>query len=441
MAHVRKLKVQEVKSNNMFQKLKKIWTIPELRNSIGFVILMLVFFRLLAHVPVPGIDANSLRGILDGNQFLGLLNIFSGGTLESFSVVALGVAPYITSSIIFQLLVMVIPKLHQMQKEGGEAGRMKLNQITRWVTIPLALIQSYGFIALISQQSGQGGMFLGGHDLLVAMIVMTAGTVFLMWIGELISEKGIGNGLSIMILAGIIAAYPRYLQQAIATYDPSQLLSFIMFGIVAVLTIVVVVILNEAVRNIPVNYAKHHTAGRLSQGVISHLPLKVTMAGVIPIIFAISVVLFPTMVANFFENAKTEWVAILAQKTLILFGNNIFYGFAYFILVFGFTYFYTGVIFQPDEMAEDLQKQGAFIPGVRPGKPTEEYLQSTMNKLLFIGASFLGLIAILPIIMAPLTGNQNMVVGGTSLLIIVAVIIDIIRQTEAQLTSYEYEQS
>lgn len=427
----------------MFEKLKKIWTLKPLRNSIGYVLLMLILFRFLAHIPVPGIDAAALQSLLAGNQFLGLLNIFSGGTLESFSVVALGVAPYITSSIIFQLLVMVIPSLQKMQKEGGEEGRRKINQITRWVSVPLAAIQAYGFIALLSQGGGHGGgasLLLTGFDLVMAIIVMTAGSVFLMWIGELMTEKGIGNGLSILILAGIVATFPRFLQQAIATFDQGQAMTLIAFIVIAVLTVVVVTVINEAVRNIPINYARHHTAGRLSRGVNTQLPLRVAMAGVIPIIFAISVVLFPTMIAQFFVGARTAWLASLAQDVIVWFSNGWVYGILYFLLVFGFTYFYTGVIFRPDEMAENLQKQGAFIPGVRPGEPTERYLASTMNKILLLGATFLAAIAVLPVAMQPLTGSQNFVVGGTSLLIIVAVIIDVIKQTEAQIVSYEYEQ-
>lgn len=411
-----------------------------MRNSIGYVLIMLVLFRFLAHIPVPGIDANALQDLLSGNQFLGLLNIFSGGTLESFSVVALGVAPFITSSIIFQLLVMVIPKLQKMQKEEGEAGRQKINQITRWVSVPLAAIQAYGFIALISQSGGSGGLMLTGFTLFMAILVMTAGSVFLMWIGELITEKGIGNGLSIMILAGIVATFPRFLQQNVATFDQSRLVSIVVFLAIALITVIVVTVVNEAVRNVPVNYARHHAGGRLSKGVTTHLPLRVAMAGVIPIIFAISVVLFPTMIAQFFVEARADIIAEAARWVVELFANQWVYGIVYFILVFGFTYFYTGVIFRPDDMAENLQKQGAFVPGVRPGKPTEQYLGSTMNKILLLGATFLAVIAVLPVAMQPITGSQSLVVGGTSLLIIVAVIIDVIKQTEAQIVSYEYEQ-
>ncbi|OGL71743.1 preprotein translocase subunit SecY [Candidatus Uhrbacteria bacterium RIFCSPLOWO2_01_FULL_53_9] len=427
----------------MFEAFRRIWNIKALRKSIGFVILMLMLFRFLATIPVPGIDPALVRSALEGNQFFGLLNIFSGGTLESFSVVALGVAPYITSSIIFQLLVMVVPSLKRMQKEEGEAGRQKMNQITRWVSVPLAAIQAYGFIALISQGSGGGagqGLLIMGFSLFMAMLVMIAGSVFLMWIGEIITEKGIGNGLSILILAGIIAAFPRYLQQTIATFDQSQIVNMVVFAIVALVTIVVVVALNEASRNVPVHYARHHAGNRLSGGVNSQIPLKVLMAGVIPIIFAISVVLFPTMIAQFFLHAQSPTLITLAEWVLRTFQNNWVYGILYFVLVFGFTYFYTGVIFQPDEMAENLQKQGAFIPGVRPGTHTEAFLRNVMNRILLLGATALAVIAVLPVAMQPLTGSQTLVVGGTSLLIIVAVVIDIVRQTEARLVSYEYEQ-
>ncbi len=429
----------------MFESLKRMWKIVPLRKSIGYVIIMLVMFRFLAHIPVPGVDPSVIKSFLGGNQFFGLLNIFSGGTLESFSVVALGVAPFITSSIIFQLLVMVIPALKKLQREEGEAGRRKLNQITRWVSVPLAAIQAYGFIALISGGSGGshgggGGLLLTGFDLFMAILVMTAGSVFLMWIGELITEKGIGNGLSILILAGIVATYPRYLQQTLATFDQSQVINLITFVVIAIVTIVVITMLNEANRNIPVNYARHHAGNRLSAGVSSNIPLKLIMAGVIPIIFAISVVLFPTMIAQFFLRAQSPFLVEVSQWVIQVFQNNWVYGILYFVLVFGFTYFYTGVIFQPDEMAENLQKQGAFIPGVRPGKMTESYLKDVMNRILLLGATSLSLIAVLPVIMEPITGSQTLVVGGTALLIIVAVIIDVVKQAEARLVSYEYEQ-
>ncbi|MEK7094989.1 MAG: preprotein translocase subunit SecY [Patescibacteria group bacterium] len=420
--------------------LKRLWTIRPLRMSIGFVLLMLVLFRVLAHIPVPGIDVSVLRGVLAGNVFLGLLNIFSGGTLENFSVVALGVAPYITSSIIFQLLAMVVPSLHRLQRDEGEAGRQKVNMWTRWATVPLAVVQAYGFIALISQTTQRGQLLLTGSDLFIAMLVLAAGTIFMMWIGELISLKGIGNGMSILIFSGIISGLPRGLQQLFTTFDQSKLVNLVIFALLAAVTIVAVVIVSEATRNIPVHYARHFAGNRLTGGVNTHLPLKLIMAGVIPIIFAISVIIFPTTLAQFFIRAKTPLLVSAAESVIRLFNTQWFYGAIYFVLVFFFTYFYTSVIFKPDEMAENLQKQGAFIPGVRPGKPTEEYLNQVMSRLLLVGGLFLAVIAVLPTIVQPLTGSQNLVIGGTSILIVVSVVVDIVKQTEAQLVSYEYEQ-
>ncbi|MBI4713923.1 preprotein translocase subunit SecY [Candidatus Uhrbacteria bacterium] len=414
----------------------RIWKTREVRKSILFVILMLVVFRIAAHIPVPGVDASALKDIFSGNQFFGLLNIFSGGTLENFSVVAMGVAPYITSSIIFQLLAMIIPSLEEMQKE--EQGRQKLNQWTRFATVPLGIIQGYGLILLLSQK----GSFFQGSGLttmIFAILTMTAGTIFLMWIGELISEKNVGNGISILILAGIIAGLPTLLSQTLAVYDRSQLITLILFLVVAVVTVVGIVIMNEAQRNIPVQYARHIQGARLSGAVTSHIPLRLNMSGVIPIIFAISIILFPTVIAQFFVSAKTELLRTIADKTIQLFQNQLFYGIAYFVLVFFFAYFYTAVIFHPDRVAENIQKQGGFIPGIRPGKNTSDYLGWVSNRLLLLGASFLSAIAILPLIVQQITGNPNLVIGGTSILIIVSVVIDAMKQIEAQLTMREYD--
>lgn len=416
--------------------LLRIWKTTEVRNSLLFVVLMLIVFRVAAHIPVPGVDAEALRSVFSGNQFFGLLNIFSGGTLTSFSVMAMGVGPYITSSIIFQLLAMVIPSMEEMQKE--EQGRQKMTQWTRLATVPLALIQAYGLIILLSQN---GSFFQNQNTttILFAMIVMTAGTIFLMWIGELISEKHVGNGISILILAGIIAGLPTQLGQTLTIYDRSQLITLILFVAAAVLTIIGIVIMNEAQRNIPVQYARHVQGSRLSGAVMSHIPLRLNMGGVIPIIFAISIILFPTVIAQFFLNARTEFLRDAATWILQLFQNQVFYGVIYFALVFLFTYFYTAVIFHPDRVAENIQKQGGFIPGIRPGKNTSDYLGWVSNRLLLAGAVFLSLIAVLPLVVQQLTGNQNLVIGGTSILIVVAVIIDAVKQIEAQLTMREYE--
>lgn len=416
--------------------LVRIWKTKEVRSSILFIVAMLIIFRIAAHIPVPGINADALQDIFGGNQFFGLLNIFSGGTLESFSLVAMGVMPYITSSIVFQLLGMIIPQLEEMQKE--EQGRKKISQWTRMATIPFAMIQAYGLILLFSQQ---GNLFTDSSAWMTAfaIISLTAGTMFLVWIGELISEKNIGNGISILILAGIIAGLPTFLSQSLSIYDPSQLVTMILFLLVTVITVVSIVIMNEAQRNIPVQYARQVRGARTSGSVTSHIPLRLNMGGVIPIIFAISIVLFPTMIAQFFVNAKTEVLRDIATWTLQVFQNQLIYGILYFALVFIFAYFYTAVIFHPDQVAENIQKQGGFIPGIRPGKNTADYLGYVVNRLLFVGAGFLALVAILPLIVQQFTGNANLVIGGTSILIIVAVVIDSVKQIESQVIMREYD--
>ena len=421
----------------MFEKLRRIWKIKDLRKRILFVLFLFVIFRLTAHIPIPGINTENLARFLEGNQILGLLNLFSGGTMENFSMVMLGIAPYITSSIIFQLFGMVIPRLEELKKEG-ESGQQKINMYTRIATVPLAFLQSFAMIRLLSSSQYD---ILGSLDLyryVSIMIMITAGTIFLMWIGELISEKNIGNGISLLIFAGIVAALPTALQQAIVNYDPSQLYMYMMFLVMAIVTVVAVVVINEGQRDIPVSYAKQIRGNHVFGGNTSHLPLRLNMAGVIPIIFAISVVLFPPMIAQFFVNGD-GFMASLSQTVITLFNNQWFYGIVYFLLVFGFTYFYTAVIFQPAKMAENLQRQGAFIPGIRPGKETETYLQTTMSKLLFSGALFLGLIAVLPLIIQAFTGTQSLVIGGTSLLIVVSVAIDSAKQIEAQVKMHEYD--
>jgi len=397
---------------------------------------MLILFRVTAHIPVPGVDTSALKDIFSGNQFFGLLNIFSGGTLENFSVVAMGVMPYITSSIIFQLLGMIVPQLEEMQKE--EQGRQKINQWTRLLTIPLSVVQAYGLILLLSQS---GSFFVGASiwTILFAVVSMTTGTIFLMWMGELISEKNIGNGISILILAGIIAGLPTFLSQSLSIYDRSQLVTLILFIAATIITIVSIVIMNEAQRNIPVQYARHVRGSRLSGSVSSHIPLRLNMGGVIPIIFAISIVLFPSMVAQFFVNARSEILRDIATWTVQIMQNQLIYGIIYFVLVFVFAYFYTAVIFHPDNVAENIQKQGGFIPGIRPGKNTSEYLGWVVNRLLFVGAGFLSLVAVLPLLVQQFTGNANLVIGGTSILIIVAVVIDSVKQVESQLTMREYD--
>ncbi len=422
----------------MLEKLRQIWKIKEVRGKILFVILMLVFFRLVAHIPIPGVNIENLRSFLAGNQILGLLNIFSGGTMENFSIVMMGVAPYITSSIIFQLLTMIVPKLEEMSKEG-EAGQQKINMYTRLLTVPLAFLQSFSMIKLLNRSSLPIITDLTTMRLFMIMMIITAGTMFLMWIGELISEKKVGNGISLLIFAGIVASLPTMIRNAVVNYNSSDFYTFALFIIIALVTVVGVVFINEGQRNIPVNYAKQVRGNRTYGGTTSHLPLRVNMAGVIPIIFAISLVLFPPMIAQFFVSAKSAWMAKAATSVIVLFQNQLFYGIVYFLLVFGFTYFYTAVVFHPQKIAENLQKQGGFIPGIRPGKETEKYLQKTMNRINLTGASFLGLIAILPLILQAVMGTQSLAIGGTSLLIVVAVAIEISKQIEAQMTMHAYD--
>ncbi|MFH1661514.1 MAG: preprotein translocase subunit SecY [Candidatus Falkowbacteria bacterium] len=421
----------------IFNKFVQIWKAKDLRKNIGFVLAMLVVFRLLAHIPVPGVNTEALKELFSSNQFLGLLNIFSGGGMQSFSIVMMGIAPYITSSIIFQLLGMIVPKLEEMQKE--ESGRQKINMWTRWLTVPLASLQSYSMITLLSRSSTEILSNVSHFDLFAMIITITAGTILLVWIGELISEKKIGNGISLLIFAGIVAGLPQAIQQVVVSYDPQQLFMMIGFAVIALITVVGVVIITEGQRNVPVQYARQVRGNKMYGGTNTHLPLRVNMAGVIPIIFAISVVLFPSMIAQFFIHAKTALISNVAEWTITVLQNQLVYGILYFILVFAFTFFYTEVIFHPSQIAENLQKQGGFIPGIRPGKHTEEYLANTTHKIIFVGALFLGVIAILPLIMRYFTGMQSLAIGGTSLLIVVAVVIETVKQIESQLTMREYE--
>ncbi len=423
----------------MWDKLRQIWKIEELRNKLLFVAGLLVVFRLIAHIPIPGVDVVQLQNYLAGNQILGFINLFSGGAITNFSLIALGVGPYITASIILQLLTMIVPSLEELSKEG-ESGQQKINTYTRFLTVPLALLQAFATVRLLSAQGGQILGTLTPFRTITIILTLTAGTMFLMWLGENISEKKVGNGMSLLIFAGIVSSLPTALRNIAINYNPSDLTTLILFGAVGILTIVGVVFITEGQRNIPVSYAKQVRGNRMFGGIQTHLPFRVNMAGVIPIIFAISLILFPSLVAQFFVAAKTAWLASLARGTITLFQNHIFYDILYFTLVVAFTYFYSAIIFQPHKIAENLQKQGGFIPGIRPGKETEKYLGATMLRLNLTGALFLGGIAVLPLVISGVGGTQNLTIGGTSLLIVVAVAIETAKQIEAQLTVYEYDQ-
>ena len=424
----------------MWQKIEQIWKTPDLRNNILFVLAALVIFRLAAHVPIPGVDPAGLRNFFANNQLFGLINIFSGGGLENFSVVMLGVGPYITSSIIIQLLTMIVPRLEEISKDG-ESGQRRINQYTRYLTIPLAVIQAYSFIVLFRSQGG--GNIIGQMDawqLTTSIITITAGTMFLMWLGELVSERKVGNGISLLIFAGIVASIPTQIQQAIVTFDQSQIFSIAAFLALAVLMVVAVVVVTEAQRNIPITYARMIKGSKTYGGATSYLPMRLLQAGVIPIIFAISVILFPPMIAQFLAKSQSAWLTQAAAFTINLFQNQLFYAVAYFVLVFAFTYFYTAVIFKPEQIAENLQKQGGFIPGIRPGHSTVDFLSRTMNYIILPGALFLGLIAVLPLTMTAFTGSQLLVIGGTSLLIVVQVVIESIKQINSQLVMRDYDE-
>ena len=421
----------------MFDKIIQIWKAKDLRNSVLFVLAMLVIFRLAAHIPIPGVDTTALKNFFGNNPVLGFVNTFSGGGMENFSIIMMGIAPYITSSIIFQLLAMIIPKLEEMQKE--ESGRQKINMWTRYATVPLAAMQAFGMISLLRQSKAISIASFSGFEFASMIITIVAGTIFLMWIGELMSEKKIGNGISLLIFAGIVSSLPQHIGQAFQTFDQIQLTALIAFVLVALLTVVGVVIINEGQRNIPVQYARQIRGNRAYGGTNSHLPLRVNMAGVIPIIFAISVVMFPPMIAQYFQHAKTACIANFSQWTIQIFNDQLIYAVLYFILVFVFTYFYTEVIFHPERIAENLQKQGGFIPGIRPGKHTSDYLSNTTYKIILVGALFLAVVAVLPLIVKAFTGIQSLAIGGTSILIVVSVVIEMIKQIQAQLTMRDYD--
>lgn len=422
----------------MWAKFSLLWKQPDLRASLLKVLGILVIFRIAAHIPIPGVDLTALRNFFQSNQLLGLMNVFSGGTLDNFSLVALGVGPYITASIIIQLLTMIVPQLEELSKDG-EQGRQKINQYTRYLSVPMAFLQGYGMISLLKQSSGVLTN-LDAFHIFTVMMTMTAGTVFLMWLGEIINEQKVGNGISILIFAGIVSGLPSIIQQAILTYDPSRLPAYIGFLLVAVATVAGVVVISEAQRNVPVTYAKRVVGSGMAGGSNTHLPLRVNMAGVIPIIFAISIILFPSMIAQFFVNAKTAWVASAADWILRVSQDQLVYGISYFVLVLAFTFFYTTIVFKPDQIAENLQKQGGYVPGVRPGKPTAEFLTYTVNRITLAGAVAIAIIAVLPLLVQQfLTGTQNLVVGGSSLLIIVSVVLEIVRQIQSQMTMREYD--
>ena len=425
--------------SKFFEKISLIFKDPSLRRRIIFIAGALVIFRFLSTIPVPGVDPIKLQAFFNSptGDIFGLFNIFSGGGLSKLSIVMLGVGPYITASIVMQLLTMIFPKLKEMYHEEGEAGRAKFTQYSRLLTIPLALIQGGGFLLLL-EKSGVVG-HLNSLEMITNIMVVIGGSVFLMWLGELMTEFGIGNGTSLIIFAGIVATVPQSLARLLITFTPSQIPLYIGFAFAALLVVLGVVIVTEAERPIPVTYAKRVRGNKVYGGVSTYLPLRVNQAGVIPIIFALSILLFPQMIFQYLSTTMASGVIkSIIDTILAILKNGWFYSIFYFILVFLFTYFYTAVTFDPHAISENLQKNGAFIPGVRPGISTAEYIGKVLTRITLVGAIFLGLIAVLPLAMRAITGIQSLAIGGTALLIVVSVVIDLMKKVDAQVSMREY---
>ncbi|MBI3380040.1 preprotein translocase subunit SecY [Candidatus Gottesmanbacteria bacterium] len=423
--------------NKFLSPIINAFKTKELRRKILFTALIFLIFRIFAHIPIPGVNLLKLKNLFSQSEFLGLLDIFSGGTLVNFSVMATGLNPYINASIILQLLTMVFPKLEELSKEG-EFGREKINQYTRLLAVPLAAIQSLGMYALLKSQ---GIIAIQSPLTLLSMILtMTTGTILLMWLGELISEFGVGNGISLLIFAGIVGRLPVVATQTISIVTGELLVNAIVFLALAFLVIAGIVLINEAVRQVPVHYAKRIRGNKIYGGSTTYLPLRLNQAGVIPIIFAVSIVLLPSLVGRFVSLIPNKVLANIASGMVSIFNTNgVFYNIIYFILVIGFTYFYTAITFNPQKIAGEIQKYGGFIPGIRPGTPTANYLNYILTRITLAGAIFLGVVAILPAILKQVTGIASLTIGGTSILIVVSVVLETVKSFEAQLLMRNYE--
>jgi len=421
---------------NFWGKIKLIWTDATLRKRILFVFLALIVFRLLSAIPIPGIDTIALERFLSNNQFFGILNIFSGGGLSNLSIIMLGVGPYITGSIIMQLLTIMVPALKRIYHEEGEAGRKRFSQYSRLLTVPLAAVQGFSLLYILEQQNILFN--LTTFDRITNLFIIVAGSVLIMWIGELVSEFGIGNGVSLIIFAGIVSRLPSTVAQLIYTFDVSQIPLFLIFTVAGVIIIAGIVMVTEAERPIPVTYAKRVRGMKMYGGGSTYLPLRVNQAGVIPIIFALSILLFPQMIGTFLSRYSNVIVAKISHILSAFSQTSVLYAVFYFILVFLFTYFYTAVTFDPEALSTNLQKNGAFIPGIRPGVSTSDYISKVLSRITLLGAVFLGFIAILPLIMQHLTGIASLALGGTSILIVVSVVLDLIKKVDAQISMREY---
>jgi preprotein translocase subunit SecY len=435
------LKKQEVRLlSDILKPFINAFKIPQLRRKILLSILIILIFRIVAHIPIGGVNLEGLKTLFADNQLLGLLDIFSGGTLANFSVIALGLNPYINASIIMQLLTMVFPKLEALQKEG-DAGRQKITQYTRLLAVPLAVLQAIGMYTLLKNQRLIEAVT--PVDILTIIVGMVAGTMFVMWLGELLTEYGIGNGISVLIFAGIVARAPVVLFQTASIVDQQQILNLLLFGALGLIMVAAIVFINEGRRQIMVQYARRFSSSRQQSATgatQTYLPLRVNQAGVIPIIFAISLVLLPTFGAQFLAQSPSPQLQNVGRWLIENFAPSSWaYNIVYFLLVVGFTFFYTAVIFNPTKIADEIKKYGGYIPGIRPGSATAAYLAYILNRITLVGAIFLGLIAILPSILSQATNVTTLAIGGTSLLIVVSVILDSAKQFESQLIERNYE--
>ncbi|MBI3746804.1 MAG: preprotein translocase subunit SecY [Chloroflexi bacterium] len=421
----------------MFESLLNAFRAPDIRRRILFVLGILVVYRLLAQVPLPGVDRTQLAAFFQRNTAFGIIDLFAGGGLSQLSVVGLTMNPYINASIIMQLMQGVIPSLQALSREG-EFGRQKLNQYTRYLTVPMAFLQAFGILSALNADGIiVGGFGLGNAMSWVQMISMVAGAVVLMWLGELITEKGIGNGISFIIFAGIVSRAPS----AIGAIGSQPLRDIILFAILAVVAVGVIIYIQEGQRRIPVQYASRVRGRRMYQGGQTFLPLRVNLAGVIPIIFAVSILQFPAQLALYFSYSTVKGVSDVATAIAnFLASTTPQYAIMYFLLTVGFTYFYTAFTFKPDETAEQLRKNGGFIPGIRPGRPTQDYLARVVSRITVAGALFLGTIAVAPVIAGVLDPSlRGVALGGTGILIVVSVVVETMKQIEAQLMMRNYE--
>ncbi len=429
----------------MLDKLRQVFAHRDLRKRLLFVAAILVVTRVLAHVPIPEVDLEQVRNFFEQSQVFGLVNLFTGGGLSNFSIAMMGLGPYITAAIIMQLLTYSVPKLEQLQKEGGEQGRRKISQYTRLLTVPLAALQAVAMVNLLQTQQLGGAPIVGAFGIeqwLLVIITMTAGTVLLMWLGELITENGVGNGISLIIFTSIVAGLPMALSQSFAaSLGGTSTLQIVLLGAVALATVFAITFITEGTRRIPVTYARRATGVRQAGRQSAHIPLRVNQAGVIPIIFAVSMVLLPGIFAEFFKNSANAAVAGAAQGVANFFATTQpWYWLLYFLLVIGFTYFYTSVTFNPKNVAENIQKQGGFIPGIRPGTETENHLRYILNRITLAGGIFLGIVAILPYLTQfAVPDVQTLTIGGTSILIVISVVIETMKQINAQLLMRRYD--